>query len=193
VKRHSEELRAVFGVTGRIMLYELVSTDIGPIGVVVRIANGRERLVAVRVGHPTIAATEIDILGKHPDSRPIKDSEAAGLLLAYAKTGVADFDAIDLDDEQETRFNRAVRQACRSIPFGETMSYGELGERAGVGRAAARAVGSVMRRNSCPIVVPCHRVVPAGGTNALGNYSAPSGPALKLKLLELERSALVVG
>src|SRR5262245_53653323 len=118
------------------MLYELVSTAIGPIGVVVRMSGGKERLVAVRGGHPTNAATEIDILRKHPDSTPTKGTDAAKRLIEYAKAGFAEFETLNLDDEQETAFTRAVRQACRAIPFGETMSYGELGERAGVGRAA---------------------------------------------------------
>jgi len=169
------------------MLYELLSTAIGPIGVVVRMKDGKELLIAVRVGHPTIAETEIDILRKYPDATPTRGSEAGRLLLEYARAGIADFDALLLDEGGESEFNRKVRKACRKIPFGETVSYGDLGEQAGVGRAAARAVGGVMRRNSCPIVVPCHRVIPAGGGNALGNYSAPSGPALKRKLLELER------
>lgn len=171
------------------MLYEVVSTPIGPIGVVVRVENGKETLVAVRVGHPTMVETEIDILRKHPNAESTNGLKAAKLLREYAETGTANFDALAVEDEEFTEFQRSVRQACREIPFGETVSYGELGERAGVGRSAARAVGSVMRKNNCPIVVPCHRVVPSGGSNALGSYSAPSGPALKKRLLDLERSA----
>lgn len=171
------------------MLYEIISTPIGPIGVVVRAEKGKETLVAVRVGHPTVAETEIDILRKHPNAEPVKGLQTTKVLRKYAETGTADFDSLAVDEGKGTEFQRAVREACRRIPFGETVSYGELGERAGVGRSAARAVGSVMRRNNCPIVVPCHRVVPSGGANALGNYSAPSGPALKKRLLDLERSA----
>jgi O-6-methylguanine DNA methyltransferase len=171
------------------MLYEVISTPIGPIGVVVRMENGKEILVAVRVGHPTIAETEIDIVRKHPHAETVKGLQTTKVLRKYAETGRADFDSLMIDEGGFTDFQRSVREACRKIPFGETVSYSELGERAGVGRAAARAVGSVMRRNNCPIVMPCHRVVPSGGPAALGNYSAPSGPALKKRLLDLERSA----
>ena len=171
------------------MRYELFATCLGPMGVVVRMVDGVERLTAVKVGHPTLAATEVDILQKFPDAKPTKNTKAAAPLIAFAETGIPDFAEIELDDEGDSAFTVAVRNACRNIPSGGVMTYGELGERANVGKSAARAVGSVMRRNSCPIVVPCHRVVPAGGTNALGNYSAPSGPALKRRLLDLERSA----
>jgi methylated-DNA-[protein]-cysteine S-methyltransferase len=104
----------------------------------------------------------------------------------YAGRGFADFSSLVLDDEQSTPFDRSVRQACRRIPFGKTVTYGELSVMAGEPRRAARAVGGVMRRNAWPIVVPCHRVVPAGKSWALGNYSAPQGPELKRRLLELE-------
>lgn len=68
------------------------------------------------------------------------------------------------------------------VPFGETVSYGELAEMAGR-PGAARAVGNAMSRNPVPIVVPCHRVVAAGGR--IGGYG-PSGVSTKRFLLALE-------
>lgn len=82
-----------------------------------------------------------------------------------------------------TPFQKRVLELCRQIPYGQVITYGQLSEKAGYERAA-RAVGSVMAANRVPIVVPCHRVVPAGGR--LGRYSAPGGVRTKLRLLEME-------
>ena len=82
-------------------------------------------------------------------------------------------------------FQRKALQAARRIPIGETATYGELAARAGSPRAA-RAVGTAMATNPVPLVVPCHRVVPAGG--GLGNYGG--GVDKKAWLLRLEGSPL---
>jgi len=68
-----------------------------------------------------------------------------------------------------------------SVPRGEVVTYGKLAERAGNPRAF-RAAATACARNPIPIVVPCHRVLPAGG--GIGNYGG--GPARKRALLELE-------
>ena len=80
-------------------------------------------------------------------------------------------------------FPRTVYELLyREVSFGETVSYGELAEMAGH-PGAARAVGNAMSRNPVPIVVPCHRVVAAGGR--IGGYG-PSGVGTKRMLLALE-------
>jgi methylated-DNA-[protein]-cysteine S-methyltransferase len=78
-------------------------------------------------------------------------------------------------------FNQRVWQELARIPYGETCTYGELARKIGRSKAA-RAVGTANRRNPIPIVLPCHRVVAAGGK--LGGYGG--GLELKRKLLELE-------
>ena len=80
-----------------------------------------------------------------------------------------------------TEFNQKVWHELESIPYGETISYGELARRVGNSRAA-RAVGTANGRNPIPIVIPCHRVVASGGK--LGGYGG--GLPLKRKLLDLE-------
>ena len=76
---------------------------------------------------------------------------------------------------------RDVLTATRRIPFGKTSTYGQLAAK--IGRpGAARAVGTALGSNPIPIVIPCHRVLRAGGT--LGGYSG--GIARKERLLELE-------
>lgn len=80
-------------------------------------------------------------------------------------------------------FQREVMQACRTIPFGETLTYGQLADLAGH-PGAARAVGSVMADNPIPLIIPCHRVVAANGK--LGGFSSPGGSRTKKRLLQLE-------
>ncbi len=83
-------------------------------------------------------------------------------------------------------FAKRVRGACRSVRYGETLTYGQLAEIAGAA-GAARAVGSVMRKNETPLIVPCHRVVSSQG---IGGYSSIQGVAMKQRLLRMEsRSA----
>ncbi len=82
-------------------------------------------------------------------------------------------------------FRRAVYQAARAIPRGETRTYGQIAAAIGKPRAA-RAVGQALARNPIPLVVPCHRVVAANGD--LRGFSAPGGTALKARLLAWERA-----
>ena len=114
------------------------------------------------------------------------DSALVARLRAYAEGKVDDFQDLSVDLDKTTAFQQKVLKLCRRIPFGKTMTYGELATRAGSSRAA-RAVGSCMARNRIPLVIPCHRVVPSGGK--LGNYSAPGGTETKKRLLEMERQA----
>ncbi|MGK2877954.1 MAG: methylated-DNA--[protein]-cysteine S-methyltransferase [Solirubrobacterales bacterium] len=94
-------------------------------------------------------------------------------------------DSFDLPLEPEgTEFQRAVWSALAEIPFGETRSYGEVA--AAVGRPrAARAVGMANNRNPIAVIVPCHRVIGAGGT--LVGYAG--GLGRKTWLLDHEREA----
>ena len=78
-------------------------------------------------------------------------------------------------------FAKQVLAATSRVPFGRTTTYGELAERIGHPRAA-RAVGTALGSNPVPVVVPCHRVLRAGG--ALGGYGG--GLPRKELLLELE-------
>jgi methylated-DNA-[protein]-cysteine S-methyltransferase len=78
-------------------------------------------------------------------------------------------------------FYRRVLRATRRVPFGEVITYGDAAKRAGNPRAF-RAAGSALGSNPIPIVVPCHRVIRAGGD--IGNYGG--GPEMKRFLLELE-------
>jgi methylated-DNA-[protein]-cysteine S-methyltransferase len=77
-------------------------------------------------------------------------------------------------------YGRVLRQTAE-LPFGATVTYGEIAARAGNARAY-RAAGTALGSNPIPIVVPCHRVLRSGGT--IGDYGG--GPEMKRALLELE-------
>ena len=100
-----------------------------------------------------------------------------------------DFNDVQLATERMTDFQRAVTRHCRKIAVGQTRTYGQLAALAGHPRAA-RAVGRVMATNAFPLIVPCHRVVAAGG--AIGGFSSPHGIAMKRRLLEPELGGLPV-
>jgi O-6-methylguanine DNA methyltransferase len=85
-----------------------------------------------------------------------------------------------------TAFQQDIWQALLDIPYGHTLSYGELGAAAGH-PGSARAVGGAVGANPIPIIVPCHRVMGANG--AITGYSGGSGIATKQWLIEKERSA----
>ena len=96
---------------------------------------------------------------------------------------VQDFLDIVVDLDGAGPFARQVYEAVRKIPAGRTMSYGELAK--AMNRpAAARAVGQALGRNPIPLLIPCHRVLAAGGM--AGGFSAPGGVETKARLLAIE-------
>jgi methylated-DNA-[protein]-cysteine S-methyltransferase len=96
-----------------------------------------------------------------------------------------DFAAVAVDLESLEPFQQKLYAALRAVPFGATTTYGELAKTLGLpGWEGARDVGAAMGQNPVPIVIPCHRVLAAGGR--LGGFSAPGGSATKARLLALE-------
>jgi methylated-DNA-[protein]-cysteine S-methyltransferase len=101
--------------------------------------------------------------------------------------GTRDRFDVQIDLSWVTPFRRAVLEECARIPRGQVASYAELARR--VGRPKAfRAVGSTMRTNPIPIVIPCHRVIGSGGD--LTGFGG--GLEMKRKLLALEGAALAL-
>ena len=78
-------------------------------------------------------------------------------------------------------FHRRGWQVMCDIPFGATLTYGDIGKRLG---AVARAVGTACGSNPIPIIIPCHRVLGAGGK--MVGYSGKGGIETKVALLQLE-------
>jgi methylated-DNA-[protein]-cysteine S-methyltransferase len=94
---------------------------------------------------------------------------------------------IPLDLDGVPDFNRGVYDIARTIPPGQTMTYGDIAKRLG-GVELSRDVGQALGRNPCPIVVPCHRVLAAG--QKPGGFSAKGGVSTKLKMLAIEGAAV---
>ena len=103
--------------------------------------------------------------------------EAAAQVAAYFARTLRVFD-LPLRAAATTR-GTVLRQAMIDVGYGETASYGELATRIG---SSARALGQACARNPFPLVVPCHRVLQAGGV--LGPYSAGEGPVTKRWLVD---------
>ena len=103
------------------------------------------------------------------------------MLRKYLRGERVSFDRVPIDLSGYTPFEGKVLRILARVRPGDRISYQELARKAGRPRAS-RAVGSVMRKNRLPIILPCHRVVRSDG--ALGGYSG--GLAWKRRLLAIE-------
>ena len=106
-------------------------------------------------------------------------------LQQYLKGRPASFRSLRLDYSGLSPFECKVLRQLRKVPKGRAVSYAHLSRKAGAAEAS-RAVGSVMRKNRLPIIVPCHRIIRADGS--LGRYA--KGAAWKRRLLLLEGLSL---
>lgn len=135
-------------------------------------AGAAERLIRRRVP------------GAEPAAPPAEVAEAISAAQTYFEGKKVDFTRFLLDlGEQSTLFER-IYAAVRGLRWGETTTYGALAKALGVGPEAARDVGQAMAHNPVPLIIPCHRVLAAGGK--IGGFSAPGGAASKRHMLELE-------
>jgi methylated-DNA-[protein]-cysteine S-methyltransferase len=172
-------------------------SDLG--GLAVAVAGGE--VTGVSFGNRTAGAAAVALSRRLASSADEADSAAAQpsdddlqraeevleRLQQFAAGELVDLKKISVSLSHLTPFQRQVVKACRAIKRGDSRSYGEVAAAAG-SPGAARAVGQVMRTNRTPLIVPCHRVVAAGGK--LGGFSAPQGLAMKRRLLELESDRL---
>ncbi len=127
---------------------------------------------------------EIPVIRLSRNSARVGDafvSKLLSLLRGYFAGEPVGFDDVPLDLDGYTPFQRSLVSAARAIPRGETVTYGELAALAGR-PTAPRAAGTFCAQNRFGLVVPCHRVVAAGG---LGSYGS-LGLQYKRRLLELE-------
>ena len=155
-----------------------------PLGWIALVGRG-EVLEQLSFGHPSAQAAvrALDPALVATASRATWNPSLVRLLLAYAAGRRADFSDVQIDPGPLSAFQRRVVQHCRQIPYGKTLSYGALAAKAGSSRAA-RAVGNCMAANRIPLVVPCHRVLPASGQP--GAFSAHGGVKTKRRLLAME-------
>jgi methylated-DNA-[protein]-cysteine S-methyltransferase len=155
------------------MASRIVDSPIGPLGLVA----SEEGLCAVLFDGSRI---------RPEGSSPVL-AEAARQLDAYFEGELVTFDLpLEL---RGTDFQRGCWLALASIPYGQTVSYGEQARRLGLGNDAARAVGAANGQNPLPIVLPCHRVIGADGS--LTGFGG--GLHVKRFLLEHEGALLPLG
>ena len=158
-------------------------TPIGPCG----LAWGERGLIGVSLPEPTAEAVRARLLRRFPEANgsapPPAVLDARDRILELLAGEPADLSPIPLELDRVGGFERRIYAIARAIPPGQTVTYGEIAARAGEPQAA-QAVGRAMGKNPWPIVVPCHRVLGAGGK--LGGFSAPGGTRTKLRILEIE-------
>ena len=133
---------------------------------------------------PDECVAEMGVSSFDPSGEGLHELE--GKLLAYFEGEDVDFADVAVDLGGASLFHAAAWEACRSIPAGETRSYGWLAAQAGSPRAV-RAAGQAMARNKLPIIVPCHRVIASDG-DLRGFGKGANQLDLKRRLLDLERS-----
>ncbi|AKU15887.1 methylated-DNA--[protein]-cysteine S-methyltransferase [Luteipulveratus mongoliensis] len=163
--------------------FALFETAIGTCGVawsergIVRILLPGESDDAVR----TRLARELP--ASHEQEPPPAVAEAVVRMRALMAGEQDDLADVQLDWSGVSDFHRRVYEIARAIEPGSTLTYGEVAHRLD-DPGAAQAVGQALGRNPFPIVVPCHRVLAAGGKS--GGFSAPGGAKTKLRMLVIE-------
>jgi methylated-DNA-[protein]-cysteine S-methyltransferase len=119
-----------------------------------------------------------------PGQLPVEISEAIAAARRYFAREETDFSSVRLDLDGKDPLFRQIYEAARRIGWGRTTTYGALAKDIGGGPEVARDVGTAMALNPVPLIIPCHRVLAAGGK--VGGFSAPGGAATKIRMLKLE-------
>lgn len=168
--------------------YALFDTAIGPCAV----AWNDDGVVRTFLPEADAAAVRARLLRRLPDAiEATPTAEVQRLIddVVRLMTGErVDLAWVVLDDAAVPEFDRRVYAAARTIPPGATLTYGEVARRLG-DVALAQAVGQALGRNPFPIVVPCHRVLAAGGRT--GGFTARGGTETKMQLLRIEGAVLL--
>lgn len=169
--------------------FALFETPIGHCG----IAWGATALTGVQLPGKDEAGTRARMLRSFPDvpesaalpPHARKAVQALVALLSGTPEEPLDLSDIPLDMDGVPQIHQRVYAVARTIPPGHTLTYGEVARRLG-DPGAARAVGQALGHNPFAPVVPCHRVLAAGGRS--GGFSAPGGVQAKLQMLLIERT-----
>jgi methylated-DNA-[protein]-cysteine S-methyltransferase len=122
--------------------------------------------------------------GAEPCAPPEDVAAVVAAAKRYFDGKETDFSHVRLDLSGQDAFFIRIYDALRRVGWGSTTSYGALAKEVGAGREAARDVGQAMARNPAPLIIPCHRVLAAGGK--IGGFSAPGGSTTKIRMLQLE-------
>lgn len=173
------------------MAWTLFETSIGSCG----LAWNENGLTGLQLPEADDDATLARLIAKSGDegtttsstSRPTWVDDAVTRVREHLAGRPQDLADIPLDLARVTPLTATIYRALQSVPAGRTATYGELAGLAG-SPGAARAVGRAMATNPWPVIVPCHRVVAAGG--GAGGFSAHGGLVTKERILQLEGGTL---
>jgi methylated-DNA-[protein]-cysteine S-methyltransferase len=157
----------------------------------VAIAWGANGITSLRLPVGSSVAAEQALLKRvAPAGRATPSAEIAAIIDAakrYFLGEHVDFSGVAVDLGEQDPFFASVYALVRKLGWGETTTYGAIAKALGAGPEAARDVGKAMASNPVPLIVPCHRVLAAGGK--IGGFSAPGGSDTKTWMLELEGAA----
>jgi methylated-DNA-[protein]-cysteine S-methyltransferase len=165
-------LYQVFGTTGGFCGIAWTSDGIARFQLPTASAEETERLLLRRLPQAM------------PGSPPVTVAEVVAAVKRYFAGEAVDFSATEIDLRDQDDFFRSIYAAARRVGWGCTTTYGAIARELGAGPAAARQIGQAMAKNPVALIIPCHRVLAAGGK--LGGFSAPGGSTSKLRMLELE-------
>lgn len=147
-----------------------------------------------RLPAPSADETERAILRRLPDAmRAEPPAEMRAVIndaIRYFAGERIEFLEAPIDPGQQPPFFAQVYALVRKLGWGETTTYGAVARALDAGPEHARAVGQAMATNPIPLIIPCHRVLAAGGK--IGGFSAPGGSTSKARMLELEGVAVAV-
>jgi len=167
--------------------HHVFDTAIGPCAV----AWGANGIVGVWLPDAGEVRLQRRILARHAGSEaalpPPAIQTVVDAIQALMHGERVDLSQAPLDLAGLPDFHRRAYEAALAIPPGETRTYGEIAVQLGE-PGAARAIGQAMGSNPFPIIVPCHRVLAAGGRS--GGFSSPGGVDTKRRLLEIERARI---
>jgi methylated-DNA-[protein]-cysteine S-methyltransferase len=166
----------------QIWFSRLEKTPLGPVWVAVTLVG----LAAVRLGGEE-AAFCAD-LARRFKAELQPDAQRATVALEEIQEylhGTRQSFSLPVDWTGMTAFQKEVLLETRRVPYGTTISYGELAHRIGRPRAA-RAVGRAEATNPIPLVLPCHRII--GSDGSLRGYAGPQGIETKAWLLKMEQN-----
>ena len=143
---------------------------------------------AFRLPAPSPDAAERSLLRRLPQAVRADPPSPVSEIIAAARRYFAgertDFSRVPIDlGEQEPLFTQ-IYTAVRQLGWGETTTYGAVAKAVGAGPEVARDVGRAMAMNPLPLIIPCHRVLGAGGK--VGGFSAPGGADSKVRMLAIE-------
>lgn len=151
-------------------------------------------VTALRLPAPAASETARSILRRLPAAvRAMPPAQIAAVIdaaIRYFDGERIEFFEVPVDPGQQPPFFAQVYAFVRTLGWGETTTYGAVARALDAGPEHARAVGQAMATNPVPLIIPCHRVLAAGGK--IGGFSAPGGSTSKARMLELEGVPLTI-